>query len=377
MAGIYLHIPFCKQACHYCNFHFSTSLKHKAELVQAIGQELVLRKAYLAGAPISSVYLGGGTPSLLDEAEMAYLFDTISKHYQLQPGAEVTLEANPDDIHAKNLALWRDSPINRLSIGIQSFFDADLQYMNRAHNAAEAQHCIQQAQAVGFDNLTVDLIYGTPTMTDAAWAQNVRTVLELGIKHISCYALTVEPKTALEHRIRQQKALPVDEEQAARQFEQLMEWLTAAGFLHYEISNFAQPNHLALHNSSYWQGAHYMGVGPSAHSYNGTSRQWNVANNAHYIKAIQGLASNAPAVVPLFDVEMLSPADRYNETVMTGLRTIWGVDPDALEAPYQAHFLNIIQQFVDTSLVKIINKKYVLTTKGRLLADGIASAIFY
>ncbi len=347
-------------------------------MVAAIARELELRQGYLAEVPISSIYFGGGTPSLLDAAELNLLFDTIAQHFNVLPNAEITLEANPDDIHAGTLAQWRDSPVNRLSIGIQSFFDADLQYMNRAHNAAEARHCIQAAQAAGFDNLTVDLIYGTPTTTDAAWSENVQTLLDLGVPHISCYALTVEPKTALEHRVRTNKAQPVDEEQSARQFEQLIGWLTAAGYLHYEISNFARPNHLAVHNSSYWQGAHYLGVGPSAHSYNGVSRQWNVANNAHYLQAIQDLAQSVnPATKPLFEQEILSPTDRYNETVMTGLRTIWGVDADALDEPYRSHFLQGIQQFVNTILVEKINKKYVLTPQGRLLADGIASSLFY
>lgn len=380
MAGLYLHIPFCKQACHYCNFHFSTSLRHKSAMVEAIGVELLQRTAYLESATLESIYFGGGTPSLLSEEDLSYLFELIEKHYTLSPSAEITLEANPDDITDDNLQIWQSSPINRLSIGIQSFADADLQFMNRAHNATEAAACITLAQAHGFHNLTVDLIYGAPTTTDAVWQANVEQLLTLGVPHISCYALTVEPQTALAHQIKTGKAPALEEEKAARQFEWLIERLSGAGYVHYEISNFALSDHFAQHNSSYWQAKSYLGVGPSAHSFNGNSRQWNVANNAHYLRAMQEITAAEPieeVVSVWFEKEILSPADQYNEKIMTGLRTVWGVDAEELEDPYKAHFLKNIHQFVDKELVLIKNKKYVLSLAGRLLADGIASSLFY
>ena len=334
MAGLYLHIPFCKQACNYCNFHFSTSLKYKQEMVQAIGQEILLRQDYLADKTLDSIYLGGGTPSLLDAGELDYLFGCIRSAFTLKEGIEITLEANPDDFSEAKLRIWQASPINRLSIGIQSFSDDDLRFMNRAHNASEATQCLTLARAYGFDNLTVDLIYGAPTTSDAVWQTNVQTLLDYQVPHISCYALTVEPQTALDHQIRKGLVPPVVEEQAARQFEQLMGWLTAAGYLHYEISNFARPGRLAQHNSSYWQSRHYLGVGPSAHSFNGHSRQWNVANNAFYLQALRTQAlrvRTAPDHDPsaadraLFEIETLSPADQYNEAALPPPRTTrWG-----------------------------------------------------
>lgn len=381
MAGLYLHIPFCKQACHYCNFHFSTSLRYKKEVVKAIAEELVLRKPYLQEEEVTSVYFGGGTPSLLDADDLNQLFEVIYAHYRVDAGAEVTLEANPDDIDEQRLAIWEKSPINRLSIGVQSFADTDLEFMNRAHNAAEASRCISWAQAAGFTNLTVDLIYGSPTTTDAIWEVNVQALIELQVPHISCYALTVEPQTALAYQIKTGKALPVDEEQAARQFEQLINWLTAAGYVHYEISNFAKPGHFAEHNSSYWQAKSYLGVGPSAHSFNGYSRQWNIAHNAKYLAAVAELVARGGVQEldqqRLFEQEILSPTEQYNERVMTGLRTIWGVDAESLAQPYKDYFLKNIHQFVNTGHVLNKNKKYVLSPAGRLLADGIASDLFY
>jgi oxygen-independent coproporphyrinogen-3 oxidase len=350
-------------------------------MVEAIGAELVLRKAYLQGETVDSIYLGGGTPSLLSESELDYLFGLIYQHYVVNPQAEITLEANPDDIDQTNLAVWQSSPINRLSIGVQSFADDDLKFMNRAHNAVEASRCISWAQEAGFTNLTVDLIYGAPTTTDVVWKSNVQELIKIGVPHISCYALTVEPRTALAHQIKTGKTVPLDEEQAARQFEQLIAWLTAAGYVHYEISNFAKLGHFAAHNSSYWQAKHYLGVGPSAHSFNGNSRQWNIANNARYMAAVNQWvaegALDASSEQPLFELEFLSLADQYNELVMTGLRTIWGVDVERLEQPYRGYFLKNIHQFVDRGYVLKSNKKYFLTPAGRLLADGIASDLFY
>ncbi|MCS7036270.1 MAG: radical SAM family heme chaperone HemW, partial [Saprospiraceae bacterium] len=255
MAGLYLHIPFCRQACHYCNFHFSTVLRLKPGLLQAMLRELELRQDYLRGEPLHSVYLGGGTPSLLETAELAALFERISALFRLEPDAEITLEANPDDLTPERLRdLRRYTPVNRLSIGIQSFFDEDLQWMNRAHDAQQALRCIPEAQAAGFDHLTIDLIYGLPEATDERWAENVRLALSFGIPHLSCYCLTVEEGTALAHFVRKGRSRPVDEERAARQFERLMDEAERHGYEHYEISNFALPDRYARHNSSYWFG---------------------------------------------------------------------------------------------------------------------------
>lgn len=374
MPGLYLHIPFCKQACHYCNFHFSTSLRQKAEMVRAIMLELEIRRNYLPEAPLSSVYFGGGTPSLLETAELAQIFEQIRNLYGILPDAEITLEANPDDLSPTKLAELRNyTPVNRLSIGIQSFQEADLRWMNRAHSAAEARTCLDDARQAGFQNLTIDLIYGAPSTSDADWAENVRIALEADIPHLSCYCLTVEPGTALAHFVQKGRSEPVDEEKAARQFEYLEYALHAAGYLHYEISNFALPGRLARHNTSYWQGESYLGIGPSAHSFDGVSRQWNVANNARYIRAMADRN-------PLFERELLTPAQRYNEYVMTGLRTMWGCDRAKLAAFGDAYFRFFeegIRPHLEQGLVLISADNYFLSPSGRLLADRIASDLFW
>jgi len=373
MAGIYIHIPFCKQACHYCNFHFSTSLKYKGDLLQALMQELELQRQYLPTTTLETVYLGGGTPSLLTGDELQRLFDTIGQWYDIAADAEITLEANPDDLTDAKIREFRTTPINRFSIGIQSFAEADLQFMNRAHNAQEALLCIQKVQDAGFENLTVDLIYGTPTLSDEQWQANMQQVIDFQIPHISCYALTVEEKTALAHFVKTGKVHPVDEEQAARQFEQLMQKMQANGYEHYEISNFAKPGRYARHNSNYWKGVPYLGIGPSAHSYNGQSRQWNVANNALYIKSLQ------KGKVP-FEREELTPEQQYDEYVMTGLRTIWGVDLEKVRSfgsRFERHFLKNIQHFILAGQAEGRGDTFYLTEKGKLLADGIAMELFF
>lgn len=369
MSGIYLHIPFCKQACHYCNFHFSTSLKYKTEMVESIALELDLQKDYLGGKMLQSIYFGGGTPSLLDQNDLQVLFEKIQSLHKIDKAAEITLEANPDDLSPEKLRILQDSPVNRLSIGIQSFADEDLKYMNRAHNAQEASACILQAKEAGFSNITIDLIYGTPTMDDAQWKANIEQVLALDIPHISCYALTVEPKTALEYFIEKGKSQPVDEEQTARQFEYLTERLKSAGYEHYEISNFAKPGSYARHNSNYWQGEHYLGVGPSAHSFNGYSRQWNVANNAKYLQKLRDKQ------VP-FEREELTAAQRYNEYILTALRTMWGVDFNKVPTSFQKHFKAQVQTFLDNQTVAKEATTYRLTEKGKLLADNISMELF-
>lgn len=377
MPGIYLHIPFCKQACHYCNFHFSTSLRQKGAMVEAIVRELEVQKDYLQGAPLSSIYFGGGTPSLLDAGELEQIFSKIYQLHSVHANAEITLEANPDDLSLEKLQALRNSPVNRLSIGIQSFAEEDLRFMNRAHNAHEARACIENALAAGFENLTLDLIYGAPTTSHEQWARNLDTIFQYSIPHLSAYCLTVEPKTALDHFVRQGKADPVDEEHANAQFLYLMEATQAQGYEHYEISNFAKPGHYARHNSSYWLGEPYLGIGPSAHSFNGQSRQWNVANNAKYLKILTEADIAELTDTGLFELEELSPATRYNEYVMTGLRTIWGCDLQKIAPAFQAYFLENVQPFMDKGQVLAQNHQYRLSNSGKFMADYIAAQLFF
>ncbi|MBC9931391.1 radical SAM family heme chaperone HemW [Chitinophaga qingshengii] len=373
MAGIYLHIPFCKQACYYCNFHFSTSLARKAEMVQCLLQEITLQQPYLAGERVDTIYFGGGTPSLLDTAELQQLLDCLYNTFDVAPDAEITLEANPDDLDIHKLQSLRDAGINRLSIGVQSFHETDLKWMNRAHNSQQALDCIVQAQQLGFHNITIDLIYGGPTLSDEGWRQNVQQAIALGVPHLSCYALTVEPGTALDHFIRKKKMAATDPDKAARHFELLMQWLEAAGYEHYEISNFALPGWHSRHNSSYWQGRSYLGLGPSAHSFNGHSRQWNVANNAAYIKSITA------GVVPA-EVESLTTAMQFNEYIMTSLRTSAGCNLEWVAEKFGAGQSLRLQAeskaLIAKGWMEHKGETLRLTKAGRLFADGIAADLF-
>lgn len=381
MSGLYLHIPYCKQACHYCNFHFSTTLHNREGMIDAIVQEMRLRRAALPDIPLSSIYLGGGTPSLLTVTELNRIFSTIHELFIVAPNAEVTLEANPDDLNQETIKHLSDTPINRLSIGIQSFSEEDLRFMNRAHNAIEARTCIEYAQDAGFDNLTIDLIYGTPTTSDRQWAKNLEIALEYDIPHLSCYALTVEPRTALAHFVKKGQVQPLDEDQAVRQFEHLMAIMEVEGFEHYEISNFARPGKYARHNSSYWHGKPYLGIGPAAHSFDGDrTRTWNVPNNARYMSGIS-LWAGQPSEMPpdLIEQEILTDDQRYNEYVMTALRTIWGVDLDNLQqmgSRYLNHFMDRIDVFVDCKHISKNDNIFRLTNAGKLLADRIAVDLF-
>lgn len=384
MAGIYIHIPFCKQACYYCDFHFSTSLKYKEGMVKALVHELELRKEELNGHLVETIYFGGGTPSLLTVPEAQLLIDTIYSHYKVTENPEITLEANPDDLTIQRIQEYSNTQINRLSIGIQSFFDRDLELMNRAHNAAEAKACLQEAGRY-FGNITIDLIYGIPGLTDERWKENLQTAFDAGINHISSYALTVEPHTALADFIRKGKYPQVSEEQAASQFMILKEQTERAGFIHYELSNFGKPGYFSKHNTAYWQGKSYLGIGPSAHSYNGVQRSWNVANNVKYIKAIErGQLCN--------EVEQLAVKEQFNEMIMTGLRTMWGVSLNEIEVrfgvPVKAELLQNAQKFIDQGLLVIAVDPVQddrtngsscilkLTQKGLFLSDGIASELF-
>ncbi|NLR64659.1 radical SAM family heme chaperone HemW [Chitinophaga varians] len=373
MAGIYLHIPFCKQACYYCNFHFSTSLARKAEMVQCLLQEIDLQKDYLGGERIDTIYFGGGTPSLLDTAELQLLLARLYSTFDVASDVEITLEANPDDLDLVKLQSLRAAGINRLSIGVQSFHEADLKWMNRAHNSQQALECIVQAQQLGFRNITIDLIYGGPTLTDEGWRQNVEQAIALGVPHLSCYALTVEPGTALDHFIRKKKMEATDPDKAARHFEQLMQWLEAAGYEHYEISNFALPGWHSQHNSSYWQGRSYLGIGPSAHSFNGHSRQWNIANNTAYIKRIT--AGEVPA-----ETESLTKEMQFNEYIMTSLRTSAGCHLEWVAEKFGADQSLRLQRESKSLIAKgwMVQEGETLrlTKAGRLFADGIAADFF-
>ena len=373
MSGIYIHIPFCKQACHYCDFHFSTSMKKKEEMVLAIAKEIQMRKSEFENEDVETIYFGGGTPSVLTSEEINFLIAAVYSNYSVIENPEITLEANPDDLSSERIIELSKSKINRLSIGIQSFFEDDLQLMNRAHNSAEAKKCLEEATKY-FDNISLDLIYGIPRMSNEKWKQNIETALSFGIPHISSYALTVEPKTALNKLIQTGKITAPKDEVAQEHFAILVETLEANDFIHYELSNFGKENYFSKNNSAYWLGKKYIGIGPSAHSYDGVSRSWNVSNNSLYIKSIQ--ENKLPN-----ETEILSIADRYNEYIMTGLRTIWGVSLDRIETEFGIIYLEYLnkqaQKFLSDDLVFIENNILKPTPKGKFLTDGIASDLFY
>lgn len=369
MAGIYIHIPFCRKKCHYCNFHFTTSLYYKNDLVKALAKEISLQKDYLQHERVETIYFGGGTPSLLDIEDIVLILDQTRRYFQLADNPEVTLETNPDDISEQKLMGWKEAGINRLSIGIQSFFDEDLQWMNRAHHAQQAKESLVLAQK-HFDNITADLIYGTPGLTNEKWKQNVDTAITLKIPHLSCYALTVEPKTPLDKLIRQKKKEDVNPDQQSEQLLLLMEWMEKAGYEHYEISNFALPGWRSRHNSSYWTGKPYLGIGPSAHSYTGKTRQWNIANNNIYISSIQA------GVVP-FEKEELTATQQLNEYIMTSLRTAEGIDLERLGKDDAERLVQKSKHYIEASLIKEENHHLILTREGKLLADGIAAHLFF
>ena len=373
MSGIYIHIPFCKQACHYCDFHFSTSLKKKSELVSALQNELVLRKNELPNEPIKTIYFGGGTPSLLNLEELTAIFKTIYAEFTIAENPEITLEANPDDLSEEKINELANSKINRLSIGVQSFFEEDLKLMNRAHNAEEALNSIKLARSK-FDNISVDLIYGIPGMSNERWQKNIQILLDLDIPHISSYALTVEPNTALQKFIEKGKIKPVDDAAAAQHFETLRTVLKNAGFEHYEFSNYGKPGYFSQNNTAYWLGKPYLGIGPSAHSYDGNNRKWNIANNTLYIKAIE------KSELPL-EVEELSITDRYNEYIMTRLRTYFGVDLVEVESKFGKEYLEYLKEqsvvLFEKEFLRIENNVMHITEKGTFLSDGIAADLFY
>ena len=372
MSGIYIHIPFCKQACHYCDFHFSTNLKKKDEMVLALAKEIEMRKSEFQDEIVETIYFGGGTPSILQIADLRFLIDSVYKNYKVVENPEITVEANPDDLTENRIIELSKNKVNRLSIGIQSFFEDDLQLMNRAHNVEEAKKCLEIATHY-FDNISIDLIYGVPEMSNEKWLQNIETALSFGVPHISSYALTVEPKTAL-HSFIQKGIIPSpDDEVAQEHFQILVDKLSENGFIHYELSNFGKENYLSKNNSSYWLGKKYIGIGPSAHSYDGKNRGWNVSNNSLYIKSIQ--ENKLP-----IEIETLTKTDRYNEYIMTGLRTIWGVSLERIEQEFGKTYLDYLNQqaakFIEDHLLFVDDNILRTTKKGKFLSDGIASDLF-
>ncbi len=373
MAGIYIHIPFCKQKCHYCNFFSVATLGKKDEFVAALLKEIELRKDYLQGETVNTVYFGGGTPSLLSISDLALIIEHLARHFDIDHLAEITLEANPDDISLEKAREWKSTSVNRLSIGIQSFFDDDLHYLNRVHSASQAFQAIDDVRNAGFENLTIDLIYGIPGLTDEKWAKNLETFFSLNIPHLSAYSLTVEQKTPLALLIEKGKYPRLDENLSIGHFRKLLEDAKAHHFIHYEISNFAREGYYSKHNSLYWLGGSYLGLGPSAHSFNGHSRQWNVSNISRYIQLDDYHTT-------VEEKETLTTGQRYNEYVMTSLRTSWGCDTvhilHAFGENYENHFFTNARPYLEKKHLYREGTKYFLTDEGKLFADGIAAGLF-
>jgi oxygen-independent coproporphyrinogen III oxidase len=374
MAGIYIHIPFCKQKCHYCNFFAVASNKYRESFVRALLKEIELRKDYLEGEKINTIYFGGGTPSMLKINEINLITNKLNQVFDINPEAEITLESNPDDLNEEKLkALKNETIINRLSMGVQSFFSDDLLYLNRVHNGNQARNSIELALKMGFSNMTIDLIYGIPGLTEEKWRKNLEIFFSYQLPHLSSYSLTVEQKTVLYVLIEKGKMKNISDEESIRHFEILLEETAKNDFIHYEISNFAKEGYYSKHNSIYWLGGHYAGFGPSAHSFNGVSRQWNISLMKPYVesKTIDKIIN---------EKEILSESQRFNEYVMTSIRTSWGCDLQHIEnvfgEKYVDHFAVAIQIFIDKNQVKKDANKYFLTSKGKLFADGIASDLF-
>ncbi len=375
MSGLYIHIPFCLKKCNYCNFHFSTQLEYKSRLIHSIGKELEIRKEE-AGKPIKTLYFGGGTPSILSFDELDFLFQIIHENFDISQTSEITLEANPDDLTGEYLKFLKEqTPVNRLSIGIQSFFEEDLKFMNRIHNLKQAENCIKKAQDTGFENITIDLIYGGQTTTDEMWISNLEKAVALNIPHISSYALTVEPKTTFEVQVRQKKIPPVDEEKQLRHFEILRKILTENNFIQYEFSNFGKEGFFSEHNISYWKNKPYIGIGPSAHSFNGKDKRfWNISNNIKYNKALENNC------LPL-EEEILTEKERFNEKIMLGLRTQWGINISELEKeftlPYITHFHKELKLLEMENKVEIKNDILTINPEYLFQTDGIISQFFF
>ena len=374
MSGVYIHIPFCKQQCHYCDFHFSTSLKTKEDLLSALVREMKIQSSFLSGTKIRTIYFGGGTPSILSQDEIKGLFEALNQNFELDNVEEITIEANPDDLTEQKVKELKDTPINRFSIGVQSFQAKDLEYMNRAHNVHQSHDSIKRVQDAGWENITVDLIYGTPTLIDEQWQENMQTVIDINVPHLSAYGLTVEEKTPLYHSIKKGKQLPLDEDKSKVQFEMLMDFIPKNGLEQYEISNFAKKGYEAKHNSSYWSDEKYLGLGPSAHSFDGERRIWNISNNIHYINSIKNGQLNN-------DFEVLSQEQRFNEYVLTSLRTKQGCNLDYVKSrfsPFLVDFLTFsIKKWLKNGEIEQKGRFLLLTKKGKLVADLVTSELFY
>ena len=374
MSGIYIHIPFCKQACNYCDFHFSTSLKLKSSLIDSVLAEIDLRFSYLENKNIETIYFGGGTPSLLSEKELFLILEKLYKNYKISSNAEITLEANPDDLSIEKLKELKRLEINRLSIGLQSFNNEELIWMNRAHTATESEASVKRAQDKGFENISIDLIYGSKFSNLTNWKKTLDKAIALDVKHISSYNLTIEDKTKLGHDVKVKKEIAIDDEKSSELFLEMIDRLEKNNFIQYEISNFGKENYFSNHNSNYWKGIEYIGYGPSAHSFNGVSRQWNISNNSLYIKNVTDKNE------AYFEKEILSESDQFNEYILTSLRTIWGIDVAILNSKFNSEILNSfnkkIEAYILTDMVTFNNNKYVLTSNGKLFADKIASELF-
>jgi oxygen-independent coproporphyrinogen-3 oxidase len=374
VAGIYIHIPFCKQACHYCNFHFSTNLGLQNDFKAALLKEIELRYPYLQDESVETIYFGGGTPSLLTLPAIREILNSLFGHFKVIPDPEITLEANPDDMEPDRLSEWKQAGINRLSIGVQSFFTEDLVWMNRAHNGDQAVRAVEQASEAGFENFSLDLIYGFPGLTDEKWEKNLFQAIALDPAHISCYALTVEPRTALYKMIKKEISADVQPEKQATHFLTAIHRLEMAGFEHYEISSFAKSGRRSRHNSSYWQSKKYLGLGPAAHSFDGTGRQWNIANNSLYIKSMM-------AGKPCSESELLQPRDLLNEYIMTSLRTSEGLDLQHVASKFGKEKESLLENnasvYIRSNQMELTNDKLVLTKNGKLFADGIAAGLFF
>ena len=374
MSGIYIHIPFCKQACNYCDFHFSTSLKLKSNLIESILAEIDLRHSYLKNKNIETIYFGGGTPSLLSEKELFLILEKIFKNYNVSSNAEISLEANPDDLSVEKLKELKRLEINRLSIGLQSFNNEELIWMNRAHTAMDSEASVKRSQDKGFENISIDLIYGSKFSNLTNWKKTLDKAIALGVKHISSYNLTIEDKTKLGHDLKVKKEVAIDDEKSSELFLEMIDRLEKNNFTQYEISNFGKENYFSNHNSNYWKGIEYIGFGPSAHSFDGVSRQWNISNNSLYIKNVTDKNET------YFEKEILSESDQFNEYILTSLRTIWGIDVVVLKNKFNPEIFNSfnekIKTYISSDMVAFSNNKYVLTSNGKLFADKIASELF-
>ncbi len=374
MSGIYIHIPFCKQQCNYCDFHFSTSLKTKEDLLNALIREMKIQSSFLTGTKIRTIYFGGGTPSLLSQDEIKALFNALNQNFMLDNVEEITMEANPDDLTEQKVKELKNTPVNRFSIGVQSFQAKDLEYMNRAHDVHQAHDSIKRVQDAGWENISIDLIYGTPTLNHEEWQENMQTVIDINVPHLSAYALTVEEKTPLNNAIKKGKQLPLDEDKSIVQFEMLMDFIPKHGLEQYEISNFAKKGYKAKHNGSYWTDEKYLGLGPSAHSFDGEKRIWNISNNIQFIKSIKkGQLNN--------DYELLSQEQRFNEYVLTSLRTKTGCDLDYIKSRFSPFFVDFltfsVKKWLKNGEIEQKGSFFMLTKKGKLVADWVASELFF